>query len=92
MWIFYRRLPRGITIREINKVTLKGYNSLLILRSLLSKNIVKRSKIIRIKDLRSDNTEYHAIVQVNSPTTADNIIENLDGRTINGLYIKPHRY
>lgn len=92
MWIFYKHLPRGITTREINKVTRKGNKSGLGLSSLFKGNIVKRSKIIRIKDLQKDSTEYHAMVQVDSPVTAENIIENLDGKTVNGLFIKPHRY
>jgi hypothetical protein len=60
--------------------------------SLLNRNIIKRSKIIRIRDLKSDSTEYHGIVQVNTQVTADDIIENLDGKTVNGLFLKPHRY
>jgi tRNA U54 and U55 pseudouridine synthase Pus10 len=92
MWIFYKHLPRGTTTRQINKVTLKGYKSGLGLISLFKKNIIKRSKILRIKDLRHDSVEYHAIVQVDSPITAENIIENLEGKTINGIYLDPHRY
>ncbi|MCU7916200.1 MAG: hypothetical protein KZQ65_09985 [Candidatus Thiodiazotropha sp. (ex Gloverina cf. vestifex)] len=42
--------------------------------------------------MKSDSTEYHAIVQVSTQVTADNIIDNLDGKTVNGLFIKPHRY
>jgi hypothetical protein len=57
-----------------------------------SKDAVKRSKIIKIKDLNTELIEYHAIVQVESPNLADTIIENLDGKTVNGLFIKPHRY
>ncbi|MEW8470346.1 MAG: hypothetical protein AB2637_17550 [Candidatus Thiodiazotropha sp.] len=56
------------------------------------KSAVRRTKIIRIKDLNNESTEYHAIVQVESPVLADTIIENLDGRTVNGLFLKPHRY
>ncbi len=92
MWIFYKHLPRGTTVKEINKVTRKGSRSILPLMSLLNRNIIKRSKIIRIRDLKSDSTEYHGIVQVNSQVAADNIIENLDGKTVNGLFLKPHRY
>ena len=92
MWIFYKHLPRGTTVKEINSVTRKGCRSGLQLLPLFRKNIVKRSKIIRIRDLKADSTEYHGIVQVDSTITADNIIDNLDGKTINGLFIKPHRY
>ena len=92
MWIFFKHLPRGTTVKEINCVTRKGCKSGLQLFPLLRKNIVKRSKIIRIRDLEADSTEYHGIVQVDSSVTADNIIDNLDGKTINGLFIKPHRY
>ncbi|MES9827115.1 MAG: hypothetical protein ABW201_02480 [Candidatus Thiodiazotropha sp.] len=53
---------------------------------------ITRSKIIRIMDLNTDAVEYHAIVQVESPKLADTIIENLDGKTVNGLFLKPHRY
>ncbi|MET0068673.1 MAG: hypothetical protein ABW096_01435 [Candidatus Thiodiazotropha sp.] len=56
------------------------------------KSAIRRTKIIRIKDLNTEATEYHAIVQVESPVLADTIIENLDGRTVNGLFLKPHRY
>jgi tRNA U54 and U55 pseudouridine synthase Pus10 len=92
MWIFYKHLPRGTTTRQINKVTLKGCKSGLGLMSLFKKNVVKRSKILRIKDLSHDSVEYHAIVQVDSPITAENIIENLEGKTVNGIYLNPHRY
>lgn len=92
MWIFYRHLPRGTTTRKINKVTLKGCKSHWGLVSLFRKHIVKRSKIIRIKDLKADSTEYHALVQVDSPVRAESIIENLDGKMIYGLYINSHRY
>lgn len=92
MWIFYKHLPRGTTVKEINSVTRKGCRSGLQLFPLFRKNIVKRSKIIRIRDLKTDSTEYHGIVQVDSTITADNIIDNLDGKTVNGLFIKPHRY
>jgi len=92
MWIFYKHLPRGTSLKEINSVTRKGCRSGLQFFPLFRKNIVKRSKIIRIRDLKSDSTEYHAIVQVDSNVTADNIIDNLDGKTVNGLFIKPHRY
>jgi hypothetical protein len=56
------------------------------------KGTIKRSKIIQIMDLDTDRVEYHAIVQVESPKLADTIIENLDGKTVNGLFLKPHRY
>lgn len=92
MWIFYKHLPRGTTVRDINKVTRKGYRSGLQLMSLFKKGLIKRSKIIRIKDLKTDNMEYHAIVQVDSPISAECIIDNLDGKTVNGLFLRPHRY
>jgi tRNA U54 and U55 pseudouridine synthase Pus10 len=92
MWIFYKHLPRDTTIKEINNVTRKGCRSGLQFLPLFRKNVVKRSKIIRIRDLKADSTEYHAIVQVDSNVTAENIIDNLDGKTVNGLFIKPHRY
>ncbi|MEW7975676.1 MAG: hypothetical protein AB2540_02535 [Candidatus Thiodiazotropha endolucinida] len=56
------------------------------------KNTIKRSKIIQIMDLDTELLEYHAIVQVESPKLANTIIENLDGKTVNGLFLKPHRY
>jgi hypothetical protein len=56
------------------------------------KHAIKRSKIIQIMDLNSDAVEYHAIVQVESPKLADTIIEKLNGKTVNGLFLKPHRY
>jgi hypothetical protein len=31
-------------------------------------------------------------VQVESPYLANTIIENLDGKTVNGLFINSHRY
>jgi hypothetical protein len=92
MWIFFKHLPRGTTTRDINKITLKGCKLSLGLKWIFKKNIVKRSKIIRIRDLKEDSTEYHGLVQVDSPVTAENIIDSLDGRTVNGLYLKPHRY
>ena len=92
MWIFFKQLPHGTDVREINRVTRKGYRANMNLLGLFRRNIIKRSKIIRIKDLQADTTEYHAIVQVESHMTADNIIENLDGRTVNGLFLKAHRY
>ncbi len=92
MWIFYKQLPRGTTTREINKVTLKGCKTGFNLGSLFKRNIVKRAKIIRIRDLNADSSEYHALVQVDSPIRAENIIENLDGKTVDGLYLRPHRY
>ena len=92
MWIFYKHLPRGTSIKEINKVTRKGCRSGLQLMPIFKRNIIKRSKIIRIRDLKNDSTEYHGIVQVNTQVTADNIIDNLDGKTVNGLFIKLHRY
>ncbi len=92
MWIFYRHLPRGTTTREINKVTMKGCKAAMGLTSLFRKNPVKRSKIIRINDLETKNTEYHGLVQVDSPTMAQSIIESLNGKTVNGLHINPHRY
>lgn len=92
MWIFYKHLPRGTTTREINRVTTKGSRKGLSLGSLFKRNIVKRSKIIRIRDLKADSSEYHALVQVDSPVIAESIIDNLDGKTVNGLYLKPHRY
>ncbi len=92
MWIFFRNLPRGMTLKEINSITRKGCRKGLQLLPLLQKNIVKRSKIIRIRDLKADSTEYHAIVQVDSAITADNIIDCLDGKTIKGTFISAHRY
>ncbi len=92
MWIFYKQLPRGTTTRAINRITLKGSKPRYWFTSLFNNNIVKRCKIILIKDPRADSSEYHALVQVDSPKTAAHIIENLDGKTVNGLYLKPHRY
>jgi len=92
MWIFYKHLPRGTTIRDVNKITRKGYRLGWQFLSLFKKGLIKRSKIIRIKDLKTDSMEYHAIVQVDSPVSAESIIENLDGKTVNGLFLKPHRY
>ena len=92
MWIFYRQLPQDTTIRQISKVTLKGCKSRLGLSSLFKRNVIKRCKIIRIQDTKANITEYHAIVQVDSPITAGNIIDRLKGKTINGLHLNPHRY
>ena len=92
MWIFYKQLPKGTTTREINKITLKGCRTGFSLGSFLKRNIIKRSKIIRIRDLKADSSEYHALVQVDTPIRAENIIDNLTGKTMNGLYLKPHRY
>ncbi|MEJ2456068.1 MAG: hypothetical protein P8103_18220 [Candidatus Thiodiazotropha sp.] len=92
MWIFYRQLPHGTTTRQINKVTMKGCKTKLGLASLFKKNVIKRCKIIRIQDLNTNSTEYHAIVQVDSPITAGSIIQNLSGKTIHGLFLNPHRY
>jgi hypothetical protein len=92
MWIFYKHLPRGVTSREIWKATMKGVRKGWFLLPLRKKGSIKRSKIIQIMDLDTDSVEYHAIVQVESPKMADTIIENLDGKTVNGLFLKPHRY
>ncbi len=92
MWIFYKHLPRGTTVKEISRVTRKGCGSGLSLLSMFKRNVIKRAKIIRIRDLKNDSTEYHGIVQVSTQDTGENIIENLDGRTVNGLFLKPHRY
>ncbi|MEW8507504.1 MAG: hypothetical protein AB2598_12440 [Candidatus Thiodiazotropha sp.] len=92
MWIFYKHLPRGVSTKEIRKVTLRGTRPSWSLLPVTKKSAIKRTKIIRIKDLQTEATEYHAIVQVESPVLADAIIENLDGRTVNGLFLKPHRY
>jgi tRNA U54 and U55 pseudouridine synthase Pus10 len=92
MWIFFKHLPRGTTTREINRITLKGCRTGFSLASLFKRNIVKRSKIIRIRDLNADSSEYHALVQVDSPVTAEHIIDKLDGKTVDGIFLKPHRY
>ncbi|MEJ2611862.1 MAG: hypothetical protein P8179_17740 [Candidatus Thiodiazotropha sp.] len=92
MWIFYKHLPRGVTTKEIQKVTRKGACNPWSPLSIFKRTSIKRSKIIRIKDLKTESVEYHGIVQVDSSITANTIIENLDGKTINGLFIKPHRY
>lgn len=92
MWIIFKNLPRGITTREINKVALKGYKPRLWLILFFIKNVIKRSKIILIKDSKTGISEYHAIVQIDSPAMAASIIENLDGKTLNGILLKPHRY
>ncbi|MET0045413.1 MAG: hypothetical protein ABW100_18055, partial [Candidatus Thiodiazotropha sp. 6PLUC3] len=92
MWIFYKHLPRNVTLKEVQKVTIKGARNGWSPFGLLKKPNIKRSKIIRIKDLQQDTFEYHAIVQVNPTSITDTIIENLDGKTVNGLYLRPHRY
>ncbi|MET0027457.1 MAG: hypothetical protein ABW101_07440 [Candidatus Thiodiazotropha sp.] len=92
MWIFFKHLPRGVTTQEIVTITCKGAHKSWLPLHILSKPKIKRSKIIRIKDLESETLEYHAIVQVDSSELADTIVENLEGRTVNGLFLKPHRY
>ncbi len=92
MWIFFRHLPRGTTVQEINKVTLKGCKSAMGLTSLFKKSPVKLTKIIRISNLQTKDVEYHGMVQIDSPAIAESIIENLDGKTVNGLFIKSHQY
>jgi hypothetical protein len=92
MWIFFKHLPKNITLKEIQKVTLKGARVGRSLFALFNKPEIKRSKIIRIKDLQKDSLEYHAIVQISPASLTDTIINNLDGKTVNGLYLKLHRY
>jgi hypothetical protein len=92
MWIFYRHLPRGVSSKEIWKATMRGTRSGWSLIPINKKGAVRRSKIIQIRDLNTDAVEYHGIVQVESPKLADTIIENLNGKTVNGLFLKPHRY
>ncbi|MCG7908468.1 MAG: hypothetical protein JAY67_22860 [Candidatus Thiodiazotropha taylori] len=92
MWIFYKHLPKNVTLKEIQNVTLKGARSNWSPLSIFNKPSIKRTKIIRIRDLQKDSIEYHAIIQVNPTSVTDTIIENLDGRTVNGLYLRPHRY
>ncbi|MEW8624832.1 MAG: hypothetical protein AB2551_03675 [Candidatus Thiodiazotropha sp.] len=92
MWIFYKHLPKNVTLKEIQSVTIKGARSSWSPMAILKKPKIKRTKIIRIRDLQKDSIEYHAIVQVNPTSITDTIIENLDGRTVNGLYLRPHRY
>ncbi|MCU7923985.1 MAG: hypothetical protein KZQ88_14950 [Candidatus Thiodiazotropha sp. (ex Dulcina madagascariensis)] len=92
MWIFFKHLPPDISTKKIRRVTLKGAKPGWPFFQFFNKTQIKRSQIIRIKDPGADCLEYHAIVQVDSASTADAIIENLDGKTINGLFLKPHRY
>jgi hypothetical protein len=92
MWIFYKHLPKNVTLKEIQSVTIKGARKRWLPIPVFNKPKIKRTKIIRIRDPRSESTEYHAIVQVNPTSITDTIIENLDGRTVNGLYLRPHRY
>lgn len=92
MWIFYKHLPYGVSSKEIRKATMRGTRSGWSLIPAKKKSTIIRSKIIRIMDLNTDSVEYHAIVQVESPKLANTIIENLDGKTVNGLFLKPHRY
>ncbi|ODJ88552.1 hypothetical protein CODIS_10980 [Candidatus Thiodiazotropha endolucinida] len=92
MWIFYKHLPRGVSSKEIRKATMRGTRSGWSLIPAKKKSTIKRSKIIQIMDLDTELLEYHAIVQVESPKLANTIIENLDGKTVNGLFLKPHRY
>jgi hypothetical protein len=92
MWIFYKHLPKNITLKEIQRVTIKGARFGWSPFALFKKLKIKRSKIIRIKDLQRDTIEYHAIVQVYPTSITDTIIKNLDGKTVNGLYLRPHRY
>ncbi|MCG7898221.1 MAG: hypothetical protein JAY99_12500 [Candidatus Thiodiazotropha lotti] len=92
MWIFYKHLPKNVTLKEIQSVTLKGARNNWSPLSIFNKPRIKRTKIIRIRDLQKDSVEYHAIVQVNPTSATETIIENLDGRTVNGLYLRPHRY
>jgi hypothetical protein len=77
---------------ELWKATIKGARSRWSLIPMRKNGVVRRSKIIQILDLNTDTVEYHAIVQVESPKLADTIIKNLDGKTVNGLFLKPHRY
>jgi hypothetical protein len=92
MWIFYKHLPRNVTLKEIRKVTLRGARLGWSPFAFFKRIHIKRAKIIRIKDLQSETIEYHALVQINPTTVTDIIIENLDGKTVNGLFLKPHRY
>ncbi|MCU7917275.1 MAG: RNA-binding protein [Candidatus Thiodiazotropha sp. (ex Dulcina madagascariensis)] len=92
MWIFFKHLPPDISTKEIRRVTLKGARPGRLFFQFFNKTQIKRSQIIRIKDPGADRLEYHAIVQVESASAADAIIENLDGKTVNGLFLKPHRY
>jgi hypothetical protein len=92
MWIFYKHLPKNVTLKEIQNVTVKGARSSWSPLSLFKKPRIKRTKIIRIRDTKKDSVEYHAIIQVNPTSITDTIIENLDGKTVNGLYLRPHRY
>lgn len=92
MWIFYKHLPPGVTAREIRKATMRGVWTGWLQISIKKNRAIKRSKIIQIMDLNKDIVEYHGIVQVESPRLADTIIANLDGKTVNGLFLKPHRY
>ena len=92
MWIFYKHLPSGVTLREIKAVTRKGCRSGVSLLRCLKKSIIKRAKIIRILDPRDGSVEYHAIVQVDSEATADRIVEKITGKTVNGLFVTAHRY
>ena len=92
MWIFYKHLPKNVTLKEIKKVTLKGARTVWSPLSFFKKPQIKRTKIIRIKDLQQETTEYHAIVQVAPASISETIIENLEGKTVNGLYLRPHLY
>jgi hypothetical protein len=92
MWIFFKHLPRGVTTREIATITRKGAHKTWLPLHILTNPQVKRSKIIRIKDPLLETLEYHAIVQVENSDLANTIVENLDGRTVNGLFLKTHRY
>ncbi|MET0066357.1 MAG: hypothetical protein ABW076_08440 [Candidatus Thiodiazotropha sp.] len=92
MWIFFKHLPHSVTTGEIERITQRGAHRSWFPLHILTKPRVKRSKIICIKDLQNDTIEYHAIVQVDSSELADTIVKNLDGRTVNGLFLKTHRY
>ncbi|MEJ2620969.1 MAG: hypothetical protein P8163_12075 [Candidatus Thiodiazotropha sp.] len=92
MWIFYKHLPKNVTLKEIQSVTIKGARSGWSPVSLFKKPKIKRTKIIRIRDTHKDSVEYHAIIQVNPTSITNTIIDNLDGKTVNGLYLRPHRY
>ncbi len=92
MYIFVRRIPEGVSRRELGRFVDKATHRFWWRLPFVSQPQVDKCEILRIEDLENGHIEYHGLISVQPAKAALSLINRLDGERIRGKPVEVRKY
>jgi len=92
MYIFVRRIPEGVSRRELTRFVDKATSSFWRRLPFVTHPQVEKCEILRIEDLETHSVEYHGLISVQPAKAALSLINRLNGERLHGKAVEVRKY